>query len=92
MAKPKVLVSDPISQTGVDALAEGGQLDVTFSPGLPHEELLKIIPDYSALVVRSQTKVGADVIAVAKTSKPSVVPVSGWIMSMSMPPPSAASW
>ena len=69
MSKPKVLVSDPISQTGVDALAEGGQLDVTFSPGLPHEELLKIIPEYSALVVRSQTKVGADVIAAAKNLK-----------------------
>lgn len=69
MAKPKVLVSDPISQTGVDALAEGGLLDVTFSPGLPHEELLQIIPDYSALVVRSQTKVGADVLAAAKNLK-----------------------
>ena len=69
MAKPKVLVSDPISQTGVDALAEGGLLDVTFSPGLPHEELLKIIPEYAALVVRSQTKVGADVIAAAKSLK-----------------------
>ncbi len=69
MSKPKVLVSDPISQTGVDALAEGGLLDVTFSPGLPHEELLKIIPEFSALVVRSQTKVGADVIAAAKNLK-----------------------
>ena len=55
MSKPKVLVSDPISQTGVDALAEGGLLDVTFSPGLPHEELLKIIPEFSALVVRSSS-------------------------------------
>ena len=63
MPKLKVLISDPISQRGVDALAEGGLLDVTFTPGLPHEELLKIIPEYSALVVRSQTKVGADVIA-----------------------------
>ena len=69
MAKPKVLVSDPISQLGVDALGEGGLLDVTFKPGLPHEELLKIIPEYSALVVRSQTKVGADVIAAAKNLK-----------------------
>lgn len=69
MAKPKVLVSDPISQRGVDALAEGGLLDVTFKPGLPHEELLKIIPEYSALVVRSQTKVGPDVIAAATKLK-----------------------
>ena len=44
MSKPKVLVSDPISQLGVDALAEGGQLDVTFQTGLSQEELLKIIP------------------------------------------------
>jgi D-3-phosphoglycerate dehydrogenase len=69
MFKPKVLVSDPISQHGVDALAEGGLLEVSFQPGLPHEELLKIIPDYAALVVRSQTKVGPDVIAVAKNLK-----------------------
>ena len=69
MSKPKVLVSDPISQRGVDALAEGGLLDVTFQPGLPHEELLKIISEYSALVVRSQTKVGADVIAAATKLK-----------------------
>lgn len=69
MAKLKVLVSDPISQRGVDALADGGLLDVTFRPGLPHDELLKIIPEYSALVVRSQTKVGADVIAVATKLK-----------------------
>lgn len=69
MSKPKVLVSDPISQLGVDALADGGLLDVTFKPGLPHDELLKIIPDYSALVVRSQTKVGADVIAAAAKLK-----------------------
>ncbi len=69
MSKPKVLVSDPISQLGVDALAEGGLLDVTFKPGLPHEELLRIIPEYNALVVRSQTKVGADVIAAATKLK-----------------------
>ena len=69
MPKPKVLVSDPISQRGVDALAEGGQLEVDFKPGLPHEELLQIIPQYSALVVRSQTKVGADVITAAKKLK-----------------------
>lgn len=69
MSKLKVLVSDPISQHGVAALSEGGQLDVTFQPGISHEELLKIIPQYSALVVRSQTKVSADVIAAAKKLK-----------------------
>ena len=92
MSKPKVLVSDPISQLGVDALAEGGQLDVTFRPGLPHDELLAIIPEYSALVVRSQTKVGADVTPRPRSSRRSVAPVSAWTMSTSMRPPGAASW
>ena len=90
MSKPKVLVSDPISQTGVDALAEGGLLDVTFSPGLPHEELLKIIPEFSALVVRSQTKVGLTSSPRRKTSKPSAGPGSGWTMWTSTQPPNVA--
>ncbi|MFM8788358.1 MAG: NAD(P)-dependent oxidoreductase, partial [Chthoniobacterales bacterium] len=61
MAKPKVLISDPISQRGVDALADGGHLDVTFKPGLPHDELLKLIPDYAALVVLGMGRIGTEV-------------------------------
>ncbi len=65
----KVLVADPVSQSGVDELATGGALEVTVNTGLPEAELIKIIPEFSALVVRSQTKVTAKVLEAAKNLK-----------------------
>ncbi len=69
MQTPKVLVADAISQRGVDELAAGGALDVTVSTGLPEAELLKIIPEYAGLVVRSATKVNDKVLAAATNLK-----------------------
>jgi len=69
MAIPKVLVADPISQRGVDALAEGGALDVTVQTGLSEEELIKIIPTFSGVVVRSQTKITTAVLDAARQLK-----------------------
>jgi D-3-phosphoglycerate dehydrogenase / 2-oxoglutarate reductase len=69
MSVPKVLVSDPISDRGVQELAAGGALDVTVQTGLKEPQLLEIIPQFSALVVRSQTKVNARVIEAAKNLK-----------------------
>ncbi len=69
MEIPKVLVADPVSQSGVDELAVGGALEVVVKTGLPEAEIIKIIPDFSALVVRSQTKVTAAVIDAAKKLK-----------------------
>jgi len=62
MVPPKVLIADSISQRGIDELSREGALDVTIKPGLSETELLEIIPEFSALVVRSQTKVTADVL------------------------------
>ncbi len=59
----KVLVSDPIAKDGVDALA--GVADVDVKTGLAPEELLRIIGEYDALIVRSETKVTSDVINAA---------------------------
>ncbi len=64
-SKPKVLVADPVSQRGIDELANGGALEVVVNIGLPEAELIKIIPEFSALVVRSQTKVTAAVLEAA---------------------------
>ncbi len=69
MQTPKVLVADAISQRGVDELAAGGALNVTVSTGLPEAELLKIIPEFAGLVVRSATKVNANVLAAATNLK-----------------------
>src|SRR5438132_2762350 len=62
MSPPKVLIADSISQRGIDELSREGALDITIKPGLSETNLIEIIPEFSALVVRSQTKVTADVL------------------------------
>jgi len=69
MSKPKVLVADPIAQRGIDELSNGGLLDVTVKIGLKPDELLAIIGEFHALVVRSETKVTAKVIEAAHNLK-----------------------
>ena len=56
----KVLITDPISEEGIDILRSHAQLD--FKLGIKPDELISIIGDYEALIVRSQTKVSAQVI------------------------------
>ena len=60
---PRILVADPIASDGVERLRAAGNVDV--ATGLPKEELIARIGDYDALVVRSETKVTADVFAAA---------------------------
>ena len=62
MSLPKVLVADSISQSGVDELSRDGALDVVVQTNLGAAKLLEIIPEFSALVVRSQTKVTAEIL------------------------------
>jgi D-3-phosphoglycerate dehydrogenase len=56
----KVLITDPISEEGIDILRSHAQLD--FKLGIKPDELISIIGDYEALIVRSQTKVSAQII------------------------------
>ncbi|MBN1976833.1 MAG: phosphoglycerate dehydrogenase [Anaerolineae bacterium] len=56
----KVLVSDSLAQDGLDILK--ASLDVDVNTGLSEDELVGIIGEYDALVVRSATKVTARVI------------------------------
>jgi len=65
MEVPKVLVADPVSERGVSELRGNGELDVTVKTGLKEDALLEIIPEFSALVVRSQTKATARLLAAA---------------------------
>lgn len=64
----KVLVSDNLSQAGVDLLEKAG-LDVDVSVGLTHDELKAIIGDYDGLVIRSATQVTADLLEAAHKLK-----------------------
>ncbi len=62
MHPPKVLIADSISQRGIDELSRDDSLKASVQTNLSAPQLLEIIPDFSALVVRSQTKVTADVL------------------------------
>lgn len=60
---PKILVTDPIHQDGIDLLRREADVDVRLKTS--PDELLELIGDYDALVVRSETKVTSDVIDAA---------------------------
>ena len=64
----KVLVSDNLSPVGVKVLEEAG-LTVDVNTGLAPEELKKIIGAYDGLVIRSATKVTADLLESAGNLK-----------------------
>lgn len=69
MSRFKVLVADPISPRGVEELRADAALDVSIQTGLKEDQLISIIGEYSALVVRSETKVNARVIDAATNLK-----------------------
>ena len=60
----RVLIADPISEEGIDILR--GHAEVDIKTGLKPAELISTIGDYEALIVRSQTKVSAEVIQAGK--------------------------
>ena len=51
----KVLITDPIDQTGIDILSQVAQVDQKI--GISNSELASIIHDYDALMIRSGTQV-----------------------------------
>ncbi len=64
----KVLVSDKISDKGVEILKKAG-LDVDVKTGMKPDELKACIGEYHGLVIRSATKVTAEIIEAAKNLK-----------------------
>ena len=58
----KVLISDPLSNRGLEILGKAKNLKYDIKSGLPPEELKKIIPEYDAIIVRSETKLKAEII------------------------------
>jgi D-3-phosphoglycerate dehydrogenase len=67
--KPRILVADHIAASGVDLLQQHGEVEVTVAPGLSPDALLDAIPRYDGLIVRSATKVTADLIEAATSMK-----------------------
>ncbi|MFZ0917717.1 MAG: phosphoglycerate dehydrogenase [Candidatus Udaeobacter sp.] len=62
MTPLKILIADSISQRGVDELSRDDALEVAIKTGLGEKELIEIIPTFSALIVRSQTRITADIL------------------------------
>jgi D-3-phosphoglycerate dehydrogenase len=65
----KVLVSDNLASQGLDVLRQTSGIELVEKPGLSPGELLEEIADVDGLVIRSGTKVTADVIAAAQNLK-----------------------
>ncbi|MGH9341686.1 MAG: phosphoglycerate dehydrogenase [Acidobacteriota bacterium] len=62
----KVLISDKLSDEGIQYLKQQPGLEVVNQPGLSPENLLSEIPDAEALIVRSKTRVTREVIDAGK--------------------------
>lgn len=65
----RVLVSDSLSEQGIDVLKSHPQCEVDYRPGLKEAELCEAIKGAHALVVRSGSKVSARVIESADVLK-----------------------
>ncbi len=58
----RILVSDKLGEAGLKRLDAADDITYDMITGLSKDELLKIIPEYDALIVRSGTQVDADVL------------------------------
>jgi D-3-phosphoglycerate dehydrogenase len=67
--KAKILVSDPLAEQGLNVIKSQNGFEVDVKAKLSPEELLKIIPSYDALIVRSETKVTRNVVEAGKKLK-----------------------
>lgn len=66
MPSARVLVSDLLDEGGLAALEQTDGIDVDYRPGISGEEMLTVIGEYDALIVRSATKVDADLLDAAE--------------------------
>jgi D-3-phosphoglycerate dehydrogenase len=65
----KILISDKLSQDGIDVFTKDADFQVDVKLGLRADELKAIIADYDALIVRSDTQVTVDIINSASKLK-----------------------
>ncbi len=65
----RILVSDKLGTAGLDMLEKAADAAYDMKTGLSKEELLAVIPEYDGLIIRSDTRPDADVIAAGKKLK-----------------------
>ena len=62
---PHILIADKIADSGIALLQHHPGVDVTVQTGLSPEDLREVIPPYHGLVVRSATRVTAEILEAA---------------------------
>lgn len=65
----RILISDKLAEEGIDILKKEKEFEVDVKTSLQPQQLKEIIGDYDAIVIRSATKLGAEVIEKAKKLK-----------------------
>lgn len=65
----KILISDKLGQAGLDRLDEMDDVAYDMILGLSKDDLITKIPEYDALIIRSDTRPDADIIAAGKKLK-----------------------
>ncbi|MCY2925206.1 MAG: phosphoglycerate dehydrogenase, partial [Planctomycetota bacterium] len=58
----KILIADKLSNVGLDWLKAQADVEIAIKPGLPAEELAKIVGEYDGMIIRSGVKVTAAVL------------------------------
>ena len=62
----RIIATDQIPEEVLEEFESGGENEVLFRTGLSEEEIIKIIPDFEAIVVRSMTQVTRKIIEAGK--------------------------
>ena len=65
----KVLVTDPISQKGIELLQSEDSIDLYNEPDIPFDELLEIVHEFDAIITRSRTPVNKELLSRAERLK-----------------------
>lgn len=65
----KVLISDQMSEAGVEIFEKTEGIEVDVNTGLTEDQLVEIIPQYHALAIRSATRVTERVLEAATNLK-----------------------
>ncbi len=59
----KVLITDKLAQEGIDLLNSMGDVEAVVKTGIDNEELARIIGEHDGLIIRSGTRVTAEILA-----------------------------
>ncbi|UCG22932.1 MAG: phosphoglycerate dehydrogenase, partial [Chloroflexota bacterium] len=65
----KILVSDKLGEAGLERLTEAQDIEFQMTLNLSHDKLIEAISDVDAIIVRSGTKVDADVLVAGRNLK-----------------------